>query len=57
MSECPPTACETCPAHHTGNLVKLGIDMERYDWAETLIDALSPESRIELASGLAQNSS
>jgi hypothetical protein len=39
------------------SVARLLVDMERYDWAETLIDALSPESRIELASGLAQNSS
>lgn len=36
MSECPPAACETCPAHHSGNLVKLGIDMDRFDYVVAL---------------------
>jgi len=36
MSECAPTACESCPAHHAGQLVKLGIDMERFDYVVAL---------------------
>jgi ferrous iron transport protein B len=36
MSECPPTACETCPAHHLGNLVKLGVNMDKFDYVVAL---------------------
>lgn len=28
--------CETCPSHHTGNLIKLGIDMENWDFVVAL---------------------
>jgi len=36
MSECPPAACESCPAHHAGNLVKLGVNMDRFDYVVAL---------------------
>jgi len=36
MSEHPPTACETCPAHHAGNLVKLGVNMDKFDYVVAL---------------------
>jgi len=36
MSECSPQACATCPAHHAGNLVKLGVDMSRFDYVVAL---------------------
>jgi ferrous iron transport protein B len=36
MSECPPQACQTCPAHHTGNLVKLGVNMNKFDYVVAL---------------------
>lgn len=29
-------ACETCPAHHIGNLTKLGIDMANWDFVVAL---------------------
>lgn len=29
-------ACETCPAHHVGNLIKLGINMENWDYVVAL---------------------
>ncbi len=29
-------ACETCPVHHTGNLKKLGVDMESWDFVLAL---------------------
>jgi hypothetical protein len=35
---------------------RLFVDIGRYDWAEAIVDALSPESRIELANGFARNS-
>ncbi len=28
--------CETCPMHHTGNLVRLGINMENFDYVVAL---------------------
>lgn len=28
--------CESCPVHHTGNLIKLGIDMGDYDYVVAL---------------------
>jgi ferrous iron transport protein B len=31
-----PSACETCPAHHAGNLVKLGINMANWDYMVAL---------------------
>jgi ferrous iron transport protein B len=36
MSECAPAACATCPAHDVGNLKKLGIDLERFDYVVAL---------------------
>lgn len=33
----PPTAaCETCPAHHAANLLRLGVDMENWDYVVAL---------------------
>jgi len=29
-------ACATCPAHHAGNLLKLGIDMDNWDYVVAL---------------------
>jgi len=29
-------ACDTCPVHHTGNLKKLGVDMESWDFVLAL---------------------
>lgn len=29
-------ACETCPVHHTGNLVKLGVNMASWDYVVAL---------------------
>jgi GTPase len=29
-------ACETCPAHNVGNLIKLGIDMQNWDYVVAL---------------------
>lgn len=31
-----PTGCATCPAHNAGNLVRLGIDMENWDYVVAL---------------------
>ena len=31
-----PAACETCPAHHAGNLIKLGINMNKWDYVVAL---------------------
>lgn len=28
----PPAACATCPAHNTGNLIRLGVDMRDTDY-------------------------
>ena len=28
--------CETCPAHHVGNLTKLGINMNEWDYVVAL---------------------
>jgi len=36
MSECPPEVCETCPAHHAGNLERLGVNMDRFDYVVAL---------------------
>ena len=30
------SACQTCPAHHAGNLQRLGIDMEEWDFVVAL---------------------
>ncbi|MFC1974888.1 FeoB small GTPase domain-containing protein [Chloroflexota bacterium] len=32
----PATACETCPAHHAANLLKLGVNMENWDFVVAL---------------------
>ncbi|MCB0153339.1 MAG: 50S ribosome-binding GTPase [Anaerolineae bacterium] len=32
----PGSACETCPAHNVGNLIKLGIDMDNWDFVVAL---------------------
>jgi ferrous iron transport protein B len=34
-NECPPTSCSGCQ-HHVGNLVKLGLDMEKFDYVVAL---------------------
>ena len=31
-----PLACEACPAHHAGNLIKLGINMSKWDYVVAL---------------------
>ena len=36
MSECAPSSCATCPAHNAGNLKRLGVDMERFDYVVAL---------------------
>jgi ferrous iron transport protein B len=37
MSEqLPSTACQTCPAHNAANLLKLGVDMENWDYVVAL---------------------
>jgi ferrous iron transport protein B len=36
MSQPSPAACATCPAHNVANLVKLGVDMENYDYVVAL---------------------
>ena len=35
-SKLSATPCETCPSHNTGNLIKLGIDMENWDYVVAL---------------------
>ena len=32
----PATACETCPAHHAANLLKLGVNMQDWDFVVAL---------------------
>jgi ferrous iron transport protein B len=32
----PTSACATCPAHHAGNLLKLGVDMADWDYVVAL---------------------
>ncbi len=32
----PHDACATCPVHHRGNLVRLGVDMEKFDFVVAL---------------------
>ncbi len=32
----PASACETCPAHNAANLLKLGVDMEDWDYVVAL---------------------
>ena len=36
MSTNPSSACETCPAHHLGNLIKLGVNMQSWDYVIAL---------------------
>ncbi|NIM18831.1 MAG: ferrous iron transport protein B [Candidatus Latescibacteria bacterium] len=36
MTDCSTEACATCPAHHIGNLVKLGVDMKHFDYVVAL---------------------
>jgi ferrous iron transport protein B len=36
MSHPSPENCATCPAHHVGNLVRLGVDMENWDFVVAL---------------------
>ena len=36
MSHPSPEACATCPAHHLGNLQKLGVDMTGHDYVVAL---------------------
>jgi len=36
MSHPSPAACATCPAHNLANLVKLGVDMENWDYVVAL---------------------
>ncbi len=35
-AEKPQTACEACPAHHAGNLTRLGINMTNWDYVIAL---------------------
>ena len=32
----PASACETCPVHHSANLLKLGVDMTDWDYVVAL---------------------
>lgn len=36
MNIASTNACETCPVHHTGNLIKLGVNMESWDYVVAL---------------------
>ena len=36
MSHPSPANCAECPAHHVGNLIKLGVDMSDYDYVVAL---------------------
>ncbi len=36
MSHPSPENCAECPAHHVGNLIKLGVDMSDYDYVVAL---------------------
>ena len=36
MSTSSGAACETCPVHHAGNLTKLGVDMDNWDYVVAL---------------------
>ncbi|MDH4338628.1 MAG: 50S ribosome-binding GTPase, partial [Candidatus Krumholzibacteria bacterium] len=33
--DCPPSACAGCQ-HHAGNLVRLGVNMDRFDYVVAL---------------------
>ena len=35
-SPTPQTACQTCPAHNTANLLRLGVDMQDWDYVVAL---------------------
>ncbi|MBI2951582.1 50S ribosome-binding GTPase, partial [bacterium] len=35
-TETVPVPCETCPAHHTANLIRLGVNMENWDYVVAL---------------------
>jgi ferrous iron transport protein B len=35
MNECPPSSCAGCQ-HHAGNLVKLGVNMDKFDYVVAL---------------------
>jgi len=36
MNECAPRECAGCPSHHAGNLVRLGVDMDNFDYVVAL---------------------
>ncbi|MFQ5632922.1 MAG: FeoB small GTPase domain-containing protein, partial [bacterium] len=36
MSQPIPTQCETCPVHHAGNLIKLGVNMDNWNYVVAL---------------------
>ena len=36
MSHASPEACASCPAHHLGNLQRLGVDMTGHDYVVAL---------------------
>ncbi len=36
QSKLPASACETCPAHNAANLLKLGVDMQDWDYVVAL---------------------
>lgn len=36
MTTSVPETCQSCPAHNVGNLIKLGIDMENWDFVVAL---------------------
>jgi ferrous iron transport protein B len=36
IPQAPSSACQTCPSHNVGNLTKLGIDMEEWDYVIAL---------------------
>lgn len=35
-TDTPSAPCETCPAHHLGNLTRLGVNMENWDYVVAL---------------------
>lgn len=35
-TDTPPVPCETCPAHHVGNLTRLGVNMDNWDYVVAL---------------------
>ena len=36
LQQSSPAPCETCPAHHTANLLKMGVDMADWDYVVAL---------------------